>query len=268
MNQSFQELIKHKFPDLSRGQKKVAEFLVNFMEKGSLYTAGKIGKEAGVSETTVIRLAYALGLNGFSDLQELMRKEWLSSAESKEAASRPAAYSAVEEKKIFDEWLSPVDEKDLSQAVDALIKSDQVYIAGFRESHTAAYWLYYKMNQLRNHVLLSFPTGFLLETLCNLTSASTVVVFSLPRYTKEALEVAQQAKNQGAKVIAITDRRLSPVGQIADITLLAGTTEHILSLLALSQIVISSMQKRDDKTAGKRQEHLEKLYAEQGIFLE
>lgn len=264
MNQSFQELIKHKFPDLSRGQKKVAEFLVNFTEKGSLYTAGQIGKEAGVSETTVIRLAYALGLNGFSDLQELMRKEWLSSAESKEAASKPAA----EEKKPFSEWLSPIDEKELSQAVDALIKSDQVYIAGFRESHTAAYWLYYKMNQLRNHVLLSFPTGFLLETLCNLTSASTVVVFSLPRYTKEALEVAQQAKKQGAKVIAITDRRLSPVGQIADITLLAGTTEHILSLLALSQIVISSMQKRDKKTAGKRQEHLEKLYAEQGIFLE
>ncbi|MCF8888128.1 MULTISPECIES: MurR/RpiR family transcriptional regulator [Priestia] len=264
MNPSFQELIKHKFPDLSRGQKKVAEFLVNFTEKGSLYTAGQIGKEAGVSETTVIRLAYALGLNGFSDLQELMRKEWLSSAESKEAASKPAA----EEKKPFSEWLSPIDEKELSQAVDALIKSDQVYIAGFRESHTAAYWLYYKMNQLRNHVLLSFPTGFLLETLCNLTSESAVVVFSLPRYTKEALEVAQQAKKQGAKVIAITDRRLSPVGQIADITLLAGTTEHILSLLALSQIVISSMQKRDEKTAGKRQEHLEKLYAEQGIFLE
>ncbi|NEW00993.1 MurR/RpiR family transcriptional regulator [Bacillus megaterium] len=264
MNPSFQELIKHKFPDLSRGQKKVAEFLVNFTEKGSLYTAGQIGKEAGVSETTVIRLAYALGLNGFSDLQELMRKEWLSSAESKEAASKPAA----EEKKPFSEWLSPIDEKELSQAVDALIKSDQVYIAGFRESHTAAYWLYYKMNQLRNYVLLSFPTGFLLETLCNLTSESAVVVFSLPRYTKEALEVAQQAKKQGAKVIAITDRRLSPVGQIADITLLAGTTEHILSLLALSQIVISSMQKRDKKTAGKRQEHLEKLYAEQGIFLE
>ncbi|MEJ9225008.1 MULTISPECIES: MurR/RpiR family transcriptional regulator [Priestia] len=264
MNPSFQELIKHKFPDLSRGQKKVAEFLLNFTEKGSLYTAGQIGKEAGVSETTVIRLAYALGLNGFSDLQELMRKEWLSSAESKEAASKPAA----EEKKPFSEWLSPIDEKELSQAVDALIKSDQVYIAGFRESHTAAYWLYYKMNQLRNHVLLSFPTGFLLETLCNLTSESAVVVFSLPRYTKEALEVAQQAKKQGAKVIAITDRRLSPVGQIADITLLAGTTEHILSLLALSQIVISSMQKRDEKTAGKRQEHLEKLYAEQGIFLE
>ncbi|MGE1111855.1 MurR/RpiR family transcriptional regulator [Priestia megaterium] len=264
MNPSFQELIKHKFPDLSRGQKKVAEFLLNFTEKGSLYTAGQIGKEAGVSETTVIRLAYALGLNGFSDLQELMRKEWLSSAESKEAASKPAA----EEKKPFSEWLSPIDEKELSQAVDVLIKSDQVYIAGFRESHTAAYWLYYKMNQLRNHVLLSFPTGFLLETLCNLTSESAVVVFSLPRYTKEALEVAQQAKKQGAKVIAITDRRLSPVGQIADITLLAGTTEHILSLLALSQIVISSMQKRDEKTAGKRQEHLEKLYAEQGIFLE
>jgi DNA-binding MurR/RpiR family transcriptional regulator len=268
MNQSFQELVKHKFPDLSRGQKKVAEFLVNFTEKGSLYTAGQIGKETGVSETTVIRLAYALGLNGFSDLQELMRNEWLSSTDSKEAAGQYSADSAAKEKKRFGEWLSPVDENELTQAVDALIKSDQVYIAGFRESHTAAYWLYYKMNQLRNHVLLSFPTGFLLETLCNLTSASTVVVFSLPRYTKEALEVAQQAKRQGAKVIAITDRRLSPVGQIADLTLLAGTTEHILSLLALSQVVVSSMQKKDAKTAGKRQEHFEKLYAEQGIFLE
>ena len=81
------------------------------MEKGSLYTAGQIGKEAGVSETTVIRLAYALGLNGFSDLQELMRKEWLASAESKEAASKHAADSAAEEKKPFSEWLSPLTKR-------------------------------------------------------------------------------------------------------------------------------------------------------------
>ena len=40
-----------------------------------------------------------------------MRKEWLSSAESKEAANKHAADWAAEEKKPFSEWLSPLTKR-------------------------------------------------------------------------------------------------------------------------------------------------------------
>ncbi|WP_246628988.1 MurR/RpiR family transcriptional regulator [Mesobacillus maritimus] len=64
------QIIKECFSSLSPGQKRVAEYIKGHMDEGALHTAYQIGKKAGVSETTVIRLAYALGFSGFSDLQE------------------------------------------------------------------------------------------------------------------------------------------------------------------------------------------------------
>ncbi|MCM3771743.1 MurR/RpiR family transcriptional regulator [Priestia aryabhattai] len=282
--QTFQHLVKEKFSALSPGQKKVAEFLVSSLEEGALHTAFQIGREVGVSETTVIRLAYALGLNGFSDMQERIRQDWLGSKQSpshpKEAAEKNNlsdtsmfTHTLQHEKQILDELIHQVEEEDIWQIVEALRQADQIYIGGFRESYTAAYWLYYKMSQLREHIYVSLPTGYLLETLCHFTEKSVVLVFSLPRYTKEAVALAEQAKKQGALVIAITDRRLSPVGQLADITLITGEqtevfSDHILSLLSLSQLIITGLQKKDSENIQKRQEKLEQLYAEKGIFLE
>ncbi|WP_028401877.1 MurR/RpiR family transcriptional regulator [Ectobacillus panaciterrae] len=281
---TFQYLVKDKFPQLSPGQKKVAEFLITHLEEGALHTAFQIGRQVGVSDTTVIRLAYALGLNGFSEMQEMIRQEWLG---TKQSSFRPElitehedvkstsifTHAIQQEKQVLDQILNQINEEDIWKTADALIQADQIYIGGFRNSYTAAYWLYYTLNQLREHVYSSLPTGYLPETLCNLTDNSVVFIISLPRYTKEALALAEQAKKQNALVIAVTDRQLSPIGQLADITLTTGEnteifSDPILSILSLFQFIIMGMQQRDQGNIRERQEKLEQLYTEQGIFLE
>lgn len=276
----FQYLVNDKFPILSPGQKKVAEFLVSSLENGALRTAFQIGGEVGVSETTVIRLAYALGLNGFSDMQELIRQDWLgnkqtSSVKPETENSNINRFTNIlhHEKQMLDKIIHQIEENDVWKAVDSLIQADQIFIGGFRESYAAAYWFYYKMNQLREHIHLSFPTGYLLETLCGFTEKSVVLIFSLPRYAKEALTLAEQAKKQRALVIAITDRRLSDIGQLADITLNTGEktevfADSILSTLRLSQLILLGMHTRDSKNIQTRQEKLEHLYARKEVFSE
>ncbi|MDQ7864684.1 hypothetical protein RCO48_37035 [Peribacillus frigoritolerans] len=37
-------------------------------------SAQKLGKDIGVSETTIIRFCYSLGLSGYAELQNLIRK--------------------------------------------------------------------------------------------------------------------------------------------------------------------------------------------------
>jgi DNA-binding MurR/RpiR family transcriptional regulator len=281
---TFQYLVKEKFPQLSPGQKKVAEFLVTHLDEGALHTAFQIGRQVGVSDTTVIRLAYALGLNGFSEMQEMIRQEWLGTKQSsvhpepvteKENVKNTSIFTHAiqQEKQVLDQMLNQVNEEDIWKTADALIQADQIYIGGFRSSYTAAYWLYYTLNQLREHVYLSFPTGYLPETLCNFTENSVVFIISLPRYTKEALALAEQAKKQNALVITMTDRQLSPIGQIADITLTTGENTEMFSdsslpILSLLQLIIIGVQQKDQGSIRKRQEQLEQMYTEQGIFLE
>ena len=48
-----------------------------------------------------------------------------------------------------------------------------------------------------------------------------VIGISFPRYTTETVKALIFAKNMGAKTIAITDSIISPLGQMADITLTA-----------------------------------------------
>lgn len=284
ISKTFQQLIKEKYQDLSPGQKKVAEFLVTSLEQSALYTISQIAREVGVSETTVIRLAYALGLNSFSEMQKMIREEMLShkhhaslslstSEEEEGKVTNIFTHAIQHEKKILDCLIDQLREEDIWKTVELLIKADRIFVGGFRESYTAAYWLSYKLNQLRDHVFVSSATGYHPETLADFTENSVVLLISLPRYSKEALVLAEQAKEQNATLIAMTDRPLSPIGQLATISLTTGEnheifSDHILALLSISELIVKGMHEKDSKNMRARREKLEQLYNQTGIFIE
>ncbi|MBM7704400.1 MurR/RpiR family transcriptional regulator [Metabacillus iocasae] len=280
----FAQMIKENYSSLSPGQKKVAEFIVNQMDEGALLTAFQIGRKVGVSETTVIRLAYALGFSGYSHMQEAIRKDWLSSKQAVESEGNPSSTEETNEEQLFhyvihkerailQQLLQQLNTNEVWKAVDAFIQADRVYIGGFGSSYAAAYWFYYTLKQLRENVFISQPTGFSLEDICELNEKSVVVLFSFPRYRKESMALAELAKKQQAMIISMTNRQLSPVGQLADVTL---TTEEqmnsdyhsIASVVSLLEVLIAGIHHRDRERISQRQQKLEFLYTGQGLFLE
>ncbi|UQX56508.1 MurR/RpiR family transcriptional regulator [Cytobacillus pseudoceanisediminis] len=181
------QLIKESYSSLSPGQRKAAEFIMEHADEAVLLTAFQVGKNAGVSETTVIRLAYALGFSGYSQMQDRIRKEWLAGKQmdyfeddsSIENAAKENLFRRVidQERKILRQLLDQVDEREIWKAIDALIRADRVYVGGFGSSFAAAYWFYYTLKQIRGNVYISSPNGFLSEDVCDLTDQSAVVIF-------------------------------------------------------------------------------------------
>lgn len=277
------QLIKESYSSLSPGQRKAAEFIMEHADEAVLLTAFQVGKNAGVSETTVIRLAYALGFSGYSQMQDRIRKEWLAGKQmdyfeddsSIENAAKENLFRRVidQERKILRQLLDQVDEREIWKAIDALIRADRVYVGGFGSSFAAAYWFYYTLKQIRGNVYISSPNGFHSEDVCDLTDQSAVVIFSFPRYRKEALKLASFAERQDSGIIAITDRQLSPIGQLAAVTL---TTDELMdsghhsaaSVISLLEVLIAGIDERDHERIAKRQQELEILYAEQERFFE
>ncbi|MCS0672523.1 MurR/RpiR family transcriptional regulator [Cytobacillus firmus] len=277
------QLIKESYSSLSPGQRKAAEFIMEHADEAVLLTAFQVGKNAGVSETTVIRLAYALGFSGYSQMQDRIRKEWLAGKQmdyfeddsSIENAAKENLFRRVidQERKILRQLLDQVDEREIWKAIDALIRADRVYVGGFGSSFAAAYWFYYALKQIRGNVYISSPNGFLPEDVCDLTDQSAVVIFSFPRYRKEAISLASFAERQDSGIIAITDRQLSPIGQLAAVTL---TTDELMdsghhsaaSVISLLEVLIAGIDERDHERIAKRQQELEILYAEQERFFE
>ncbi|WP_261130519.1 MurR/RpiR family transcriptional regulator [Bacillus sp. Marseille-Q3570] len=282
-NNTLTYTIKERFPNLSSGQKKVAEFLLQHKYDSALLTAFQLGRKVGVSETTVIRFSYSLGFRGYSEMQEQIRKEWLvdhqhvetENESTKTTHDKENIFKKVidQEKSILQQLLQQLDTDELWKAVEELIQADKVYIGGFGSSHAASYWFYYTLKQLRKNVYLSSPTGFLPEDICELGENSVVVIFSYPRYRKESLQLANLSIEQEAKIIAITNRQLSPIGQLASITLtseeyMESGHHSIASVVSLLEVIIVGIQSRDREKISIRQQKLEQLYTEQGLFLE
>lgn len=278
----FNQIIKEGFSSLSPGQKRVAEYIKGHMDEGALHTAYQIGKKAGVSETTVIRFAYALGFSGFSDLQEKVRRDWLENKQTSQTEVSAAIDTTEEslfetviqrEKSVLEQLLNQGSSEDLWIAVDKIVQADRIFIGGFGSSYAAAYWFYYSLRQIRENVSISTPTGFMPEDVSEFTEKSLVIVFSFPRYRNESLKLVNSAKQQKAGVLAITNRQLSPVGQIAELTL---TTEEqiesshnsIASVITLLEVLIAGIQSKDEERISKRQQKLERIYAENGLFIE
>lgn len=278
------QIIKENYSSLSPGQKKVAEFINQNKDEGALLTAFQMGRKVDVSETTVIRLAYALGFKGYSEMQEVVRKDWLTKRQIEADEGFPSQTDELDEnhvflnviekeKSVFQQLLQQLDTDEVWRAVDRLIQADRVYIGGFGSSYGAAYWLYFTLKQYRGNVFLSSPLGFSLEDISELNHDSVVIIFSFPRYRKEAIELAKCSQKLGANIVAITNRQLSPIGQLAEITLTTEENMHaghhsIASVVCLLEVIISGVQHRDRDRISLRQKQLEQLYTEQGLFLE
>ncbi len=282
---TFENLIKEKFNSLSTGQKKVAEYLIEQLEEAAFSTAVQIGRRVDVSETTVIRLSYALGFNGFTEMQDRIQKQILKNnnqpyeTNSKEFAATidekltPFAKVIENDIKIMRQTLHELRVDDMWRVVDSLIKADQILVVGFRASYASAYWFSFMLSTLRENVDLCPPTGDVYEKLCNLTEKSVVFVISFPRYAKESMHIAECAKKQGITLLSVTDRMLSPVGRISDITL---TTEEnvesgsnsIAPVISLLDLIIMGMNLKDQERIQLRQQKLEQLYSSYDVFIE
>src|SRR5699024_4024685 len=102
--------------------------------------------------------------------------------------------------------------------VDTMIDSERLMIAGYYRSFTFAHWLYFNLNYvLGNATLYQSETDAGLLDL--LPEKSCIVIFSFFRYALDTLRLAEEAKNKNIKVIAVTDSRVSPITEYADIIL-------------------------------------------------
>jgi DNA-binding MurR/RpiR family transcriptional regulator len=280
----FEKLIKEKYNKLSPGQKKVAEYLIHKLDESAFNTAAQIGRKVEVSETTVIRLSYVLGFNGFSEMQASIQQRMLNHNHNSFSSGTQDVNDDKGPRSLFVETLEhhisslhqalhQLNEAELWRVIQSLIDADRVLIVGMRASYAAAQWFSFQLHTLRDHVSLCETTGEIYEQLGDLTERSVVFVISLPRYSKATLHIAECVKSQGIPLICLTDRLLSPIGRIADLTLtteenVEATAPSITPVISLLDLIIAGISMKDRQRVQARQQQLEELYSKYGVFVE
>lgn len=271
----FQRSIKEKFPGFSKSQKKIAKFLLDEPHQFAIKSADQIGKEVGVSETTVIRFCYSLDYNGFSELQKKVREALLMQKSSLdqyysnklELLNEPHFFAHVMEQDCqnIKRTAAQMNEKDVQQAVDHLISGEQIVISGLRSSFAAAHWLSFTLGLMRENVFLyKSDTDGLGAALDRLNADSVLVAISFHRYLRETINMAKLAKQRGATVIGITDSPLAPIHKFADVLLTIApsgksTLDTTPSLFSLLNAIVAKVSVQDKQRFENRKQQYESL---------
>ena len=66
--------IRQQVPGFSKGQKRIAQYILEHYDKAAFMTAAKLGTTVGVSESTVVRFASELGFEGYPQLQRSLQE--------------------------------------------------------------------------------------------------------------------------------------------------------------------------------------------------
>lgn len=224
--------IQQALPAFSKGQKNIAKFILEHYDKAAFMTASKLGITVGVSESTVVRFATELGYDGYPHLQralqEMIRNK-LTSVQRMEVSNdriggRDVLQSVLHaDVDMIRMTLDEIDREAFNGAVESLGKAKRIYILGVRSSSALASFVGFYFNLLFDNVILVHTNSVseIFEQILRIDSDDVFLGISFPRYSKRTVSAMRYSKDRGAKVIALTDSKLSPLSRVSDHTLLA-----------------------------------------------
>ncbi|MBE7042364.1 MAG: MurR/RpiR family transcriptional regulator [Ruminococcaceae bacterium] len=282
MNTNLLNKIEEEYTSLSKGQKRIADYILKNYDKASFMTASKLGKLVGVSESTVVRFAAELGYDGYPQLQKALqeiirvrltavqRLEVASNRVDEENILQTVLTSDMEKIKVT---LEQIDRSAFQKTVETILSAKHIYILGVRSSAALASFLGFYFNLMFQNVRLVHTSSVseMFEQILNLEQGDVVIGISFPRYSKRTIQALQYAKDSGATVISLTDSNHSPLVSLSDIALTARSdmvsfADSLVAPLSLinALIVAISMQKKDEVT--RNFEKLEEIWEEYHVY--
>ncbi len=275
------KVIKERQSSMSKGHRAIASYIIDHYDTAAFITASRLGETVGVSESTVVRFACALGYDGYPELQkklqEMIRSRLtnvqrmgLGSNMSEEELVRWALRNDITSLRHIREVL---DYGMMEKAADMILQADHVYILGLRSSAPLALFFWYYLNYIRSGTSLvsSSIGGDIFGQMMHAGKGDLVVAISFPRYSSRTLDGVNFAKKNGATILGITDNALSPLAGVADANLFVNSDMNLFvdSLVTPISVVnalvlLIGMRKKD----GLRQnfEMLEDLWRQYDVY--
>ncbi|GHB24711.1 MurR/RpiR family transcriptional regulator [Salinicola rhizosphaerae] len=247
-------------PRLTAGALKLLEQLLAAPEPAANLSISALAAQHGVNASSLTRLAHALELSGFKALQALFRADATNAAFFSTRAERlldlgqvpngnraPGQQQALwqEEMRNLSRTAEGLDDDALFRAARALIESRRVHIVGQRACFAGAHYLAYYLGYLRSDVrLIDSLGGINLESARELAAGDLVVGISYRPETRVSVDYCQQALEQGATLLALTNHASARLASMTDLTLLASAEgpfffNPMSSLFVLIEMLLS-----------------------------
>ena len=274
--------IDARYGKMSKGQKRLADYVKGNYDKAVFLTAAKLGEIVGVSESTVVRFATQLGYSGYPGfqkaLEELVRNK-LNSIQRMEVTYGRISQSEILETVLQSDiekiklTLGAIDHAAFNLAIDTILNARRIYVVGIRSCAPLASFMGFYLNLVCDNVITvnTNSSSEIFEQMIRITEDDVVIGISFPRYSKKAVKALKYASDRGATVVAITDSTLSPLTKYAEHVLLAKSdmvsfVDSLVGPMALiNALIVTVAIKKKDEVANTLL-NLETIWDEYGVY--
>ena len=282
MNRDILLYIQDNMSSFSKGQKRIANYILESYDKAAFMTASKLGKMVEVSESTVVRFASELGYDGYPSmqkaLQEMIRNKLTSIQRievSNDLMGDQDILSMVLQSDIdkLRMTMEETDREKFNRTAEAIVAGRRIYIIGVRSSAALSSFLAFYFNLIfENVVQISANTvSEMFEQMLRVGPEDVVICISFPRYSSRTVKAMQFARDRGATVVALTDSEMSPLAGMAQHTLLAKSdmasfVDSLVAPLSLINALIVAVGRKKNEDLSRTFETLEKIWDEYDVY--
>ncbi|WP_217515900.1 MurR/RpiR family transcriptional regulator [Vibrio metschnikovii] len=252
---------------LSANELKIADWILAHPQQAALMTSLQLAEQVSASQSSIIKFAQKMGFKGYSAfklllVEELSRKQALESTPVQHNIFINDPLAVIAQKLVqakTDAMFHTTNALCFEQfhhAVNWINQAHRVQIVGIGGSALTGKDLAFKLLKLGITALAEQDSHVQIATARTLRPQDVQIAISFSGDRKEVFIAAEAAKQQGAKVIALTAPKKSKLRQLADIALdtIADETQHRSSSIAsrtaqnvlTDLLFISLVQQRED----------------------
>ena len=275
------ERLNHSGRKLSKGHRRIAQYIVEHYDKAVFMTASRLGESVGVSESTVVRFAAVLGYEGYPQLQRALQElvsHRLTAVQRFEMSSEidPNAVLRTVLKSDMQNIRATVEELDnhaFEEGVKRILNAKEIYVIGLRSAAPLAQFLGYYLNYIFDRVhLVSSAATDVFEEIARISEADVVIGISFPCYSTRTVKAMRFARSCGAQVISITDGPMSPLHEDSDVCLnactdMASFVDSLAAPMSVINALVVSLGLHRKEELSRHFKQLEAIWAANDVYL-
>lgn len=279
--QELLQRLNHSGKRLSKSHRRIAECIVSHYDKVAFMTASKLGEYVGVSESTVVRFAAALGYDGFPQLQKALQeliRHRLTATQRLEMTSDMGHAQVLNKvlKTDMQNIRTTLDELDLATfdaVIESILQARNLYVLGLRASAPLAEFFGHYLNFIFPNVhTVTSGVSDVFEQIARISDEDVLIGISFPRYTSHTVKAMKFARSRGATLIAITDGPLSPLHAEANLCLMAKSdmasfVDSLAAPVSLINALIVALSQRRRTQVTDYFDKMENIWSEYRVYL-
>lgn len=271
---AFLAAVRAGYESLSRQLKAIARHVETQRDRLALDGIQDTARQCEVQPSAVVRFAKHFGLAGYSEMQALFRAgaarqlaaeggyqqrvRALAGADSPAQIAHEVIGGSIASLQALQQALP---EADFDAAVALMVQAPALWLVASRRAFPVGAYLAYALQHSEKPVHWLHGLGHMQQgQLQALAPGDVLVAVSFAPYASETLNVVETALARGAKLLAITDSRLSPLATRADAVLLAQDNatfgfRSLTSTLCLAQSLFLGLAWRMELAYERKNQH-------------